>query len=348
MAELIGDYTGMDTADKDFPANTSTPGLVETGWKDYGVISQAGDVDWFKVNVTGGQQYRFSIEANSTFNGLFDPQLSIYDANGALVATAVTGQGFQSKYIDITPAASTSLFLAASGPDTLTGNYILTVPIGTTAASSGGGTSNPGTITGNTGNDVLTATSGNDAIDGAGGIDTVRYTGPAANFLITRTSNGATVQDNTGAEGTDTLVNVERLQFADKSIALDIAGNGGQAYRVYQAAFDRKPDSSGVGYWISKMDAGAALVDVAGGFLESAEFKALYGSNPTVSEYVSRLYQNVLHRAGEQAGVDYWTNALNTGAQSKAQVLAGFSESTENQAAVIGAIQNGFEYTSWS
>jgi serralysin len=35
---------------------------------------------------------------------------------------------------------------------------------------------------------------------------------------------------------------------------------------------------------------------------------------------------------------------LDAGAQSRAQVLAGFSESTENQIALIGSMQNGIEY----
>lgn len=44
------------------------------------------------------------------------------------------------------------------------------------------------------------------------------------------------------------------------------------------------------------------------------------------------------------AGLDYWLNQLNGNLQTKAQVLVGFSESLENQAAVQGAIQNGIRY----
>ena len=35
-----------------------------------------------------------------------------------------------------------------------------------------------------------------------------------------------------------------------KPLALDINGTAGQVYRLYQAAFDRKPDLVGLGYWI--------------------------------------------------------------------------------------------------
>lgn len=210
------------------------------------------------------------------------------------------------------------------------------------------------TITGSTGNeylkgyagnDTLIGGAGNDTLDGGAGTDTASFSGASSNFTVTKTGNGYTVTDKTGALGTDTLVNVERLQFTDKTVALDVSGNGGQAYRVYQAAFNRTPDNDGLKYWINAMDNGATLQQVASGFLKSAEFQSQYGANPTNSDFVSKLYQNVLHRAGEQSGVTYWTNELNTGHQSMAQVLAGFSESTENQAAVIGVIQNGIDLT---
>ena len=87
------------------------------------------------------------------------------------------------------------------------------------------------------------------------------------------------------------------------------------------------------------------LLQVSAGFVDSAEFKSVYGQNPTDSEVVTRFYQNVLHRAPEQAGYDYWMNQLQSGLQTRTQVLTGFSESPENQAQIIGVIQNGIEYT---
>jgi serralysin len=60
---------------------------------------------------------------------------------------------------------------------------------------------------------------------------------------------------------------------------------------------------------------------------------------------VGALYANVLHRPAEGAGYDFWLNALHTA--SRADVLANFSESGENQAQVIGRIQNGIDYLHW-
>ena len=200
-------------------------------------------------------------------------------------------------------------------------------------------------VTGTPGNDSLAGTSGNDAFDGDAGLDTVIYTTVRSSYAITKTSTGFTVSG--GTDGTDTLTHIERLQFSDGNVALDIDGNAGQVYRLYQAAFDRQPDTAGLGYWINQRDHGATLEQIASGFINSAEFSNLYGANPTTEQFVTNLYNNVLHRPLDQAGFDYWVNALASGGSTRDQVLAGFSESAENQANVIGIIGNGFDYTQW-
>ncbi|MFL6674425.1 MAG: DUF4214 domain-containing protein [Massilia sp.] len=197
------------------------------------------------------------------------------------------------------------------------------------------------------GNDLINGATdhGYCKIDGGNGIDTVIYAGNRANFAIGQDGSSYTVTDNAGAAGSDTLVNVERVRFADATVALDIAGNGGEAYRIYQAAFNRTPDSGGVGYWISMLDHGASLESVATGFVNSDEWATIYGASPTNAEVVDKLYTNVLHRAPDAGGAAYWTKVLDTKAATLAQVLVGFSESPENQAGLIGVIGHGFSYT---
>jgi hypothetical protein len=127
-------------------------------------------------------------------------------------------------------------------------------------------------------------------------------------------------------------------------LAFDVAGNAGQAYRLYQAAFDRTPDVGGLGYWISAMDGGSSLHSVAEQFVGSAEFKTLYGSNASNDTVLKAYYQNVLHRPADEGGYKFWLNALDTHAVSLADLLVQFSESQENQTQVIGTIQNGIAY----
>lgn len=197
------------------------------------------------------------------------------------------------------------------------------------------------------GDDHLSGNEGDDHLDGGTGLDTSSYRGGLKEYTITKDSNGSIhIEDHiVGRDGNDTLNNVERIQFSDSSIALDISGNAGQAYRLYQAAFDRKPDNGGLKYWIGKVDAGVDLETVAAAFQVSAEFQAKYGTNPTADQLITAMYSNVLHRAPDAEGNDYWKAQLSSGTVTKDSLLVNFSESNENQLNVIGVIQNGIELT---
>lgn len=226
-------------------------------------------------------------------------------------------------------------------------------------SSSGGGTSSGGTgagggsstaptpeyLTGSSGNNVFVSGSGSHVIDGGGGLDTVSYPGVHSSYELTVGSAGVSVS---GGGVQDTLTNIERVQFSDVTLAFDINGTAGQAYRLYQAAFDRTPDEAGLGYWIKALDQGMPLDQAAAGFVGSQEFTNLYGANPSDSQFVNALYQNVLHRAGDAGGVDFWMAAIEQHGETRAQVLGSFSESAENQAQVIGSIQHGIEFLPWN
>jgi hypothetical protein len=206
------------------------------------------------------------------------------------------------------------------------------------------------TITGGSGNDTFLSTSGSDFYSGGAGTDIVYYSGARSSYTVSKstTSTSMTVSKPNTFSVDGLASDIERMHFTDnKAIAFDIEGVAGQAYRMYQAAFDRKPDAGGLGFWIATMDIGASLTDVAAGFANSQEFKNLYGAAPTNAELVTRLYQNVLDRAPDAQGFQYWTGLLDSGKLAVKDVMVGFSESPENKAAVVGSISGGMEYNLW-
>lgn len=208
------------------------------------------------------------------------------------------------------------------------------------------GTSRDDTLLGADGNDVITGAGGNDNIDGGAGTDTAKYLASKQQVTITQQNDGSiTVNATSTGEGVDTLNNIERIAFADGTLAFDFTGVAGQAYRIYKAAFARTPDNDGVKFWINSMDGGTSLIDVARGFVFSDEFKSVYGATPTSLEIVQKLYQNVLGRDGETSGINFWTGEINSGSRSIEQVLAGFSESPENIAGVAPVISDGIFFT---
>ena len=198
----------------------------------------------------------------------------------------------------------------------------------------------------------------NDIVYGGDGTDKVVLSKASTAFTIKAGSvwneltqktdlTGYTVTDKSGALNTLQINQVERLQFTDTSIAFDIGSNqtAGSGYMLYKAAFNRTPDVGGLGYWISKMDAGTSYNSVAQSFVNSAEFQTAFGgSNPSVNTLVTKLYNNVLNRTPDAGGLAFWQDKLNTG-WSTADVLGFFSTSGENVTNVTPLIANGISYT---
>lgn len=200
---------------------------------------------------------------------------------------------------------------------------------------------------GTAGNDYLVGTIGTDTFYGEGGLDTVAYANASvANFSITNFGSYFTISDLVGTNGRDTLIGIERISFKGATYALDIDGNAGQAYRLYQAAFDRTPDAQGLGYWIRLMDQGMSLGSVAREFTKSDEFIKAYGTRPTNVDLVSTFYENILGRNPDTGGLNYWVGLLDKGISTVPDVLANISESEENQIGLIGVIGDGFTFAS--
>jgi hypothetical protein len=203
-------------------------------------------------------------------------------------------------------------------------------------------------MTGTAGNDVLTAGAGNNAIDGGAKIDTVVYAGSRAAFDVQQADWGFDVTDHSGSNGHDALINVERIQFDDGYVAID--NNAASIYRLYSAAFGRASDKVGMGFWISAMDNGYNINQIALSFMTGQpEFDQKYGNNPSDDTFVMQLYHNVLGRDPDASGYDFWMNALaNTPASNKiamrAQLLIDFSNGAENVAKVVGQLEHGVDY----
>ena len=242
-----------------------------------------------------------------------------------------SSKGFTQTYA-FTPTGSTA--------GILTGLTIYS-PAGEALQSWTGALAGADTIQGNAFDNILQGGTGDDQIDGGAGTDTAVFSGRKAQYSIAR--SGVTLQVS-GPDGNDTLTNIERLRFDDGSVAFDTAGTAGSAYRLYQAAFNRTPDKAGLGFQINSLDSGAALQQVAQSFIDSAEFSKTYGSLNT-TQFVTQLYANVLHRAPDAAGLAFHVGTIDGGgATARAATLVSFSESAENQAALIGTIQNGMDY----
>ena len=97
--------------------------------------------------------------------------------------------------------------------------------------------------------------------------------------------------------------------------------------RLYVAFFGRKPDPSGLTYWVNKHAKGTDLGAIATKFAASSEFKTKYG-NVNATDFVKLVYTNVLKRQADSTGLAHWVSKMNQG-MSRGQVMVQFSESSE-------------------
>ena len=113
-------------------------------------------------------------------------------------------------YADAVSAVTVSL--AVSGPQNTQGDGTDTL----VSIENLAGSNFADTLTGDAGSNVLKGAAGDDTLDGGGGSDTAVFSGNRAGYTIVNTDGVATVS---GADGTDTLRNIEFLAFSDQTIA---------------------------------------------------------------------------------------------------------------------------------
>jgi serralysin len=243
---------------------------------------------------------------------------------------------FVSYFLD--PAAVTVDLLAGSARDGFGGTDTLR------GIENVNGSEFSDTLRGDAGPNILQGLGGNDIVSGGEGMDAAGYQGQRSAYVVANAADGRTVTDTSpNRDGTDMLSGIERLMFTDGVLAFDNlrTDTAGRGYLIYRAAFDRAPDAPGLGYWIRELDRGQDYgAVVAASFIASPEFIALNGVNTSNAQFVNLLYQNVLDRAPDTVGNNFWLGLLNSG-YARSNMLASFAISEENVTGVAPLISDG-------
>ena len=114
---------------------------------------------------------------------------------------------------------------------------------------------------------------------------------------------------------------------------------------LYDAMFDSKGDAEGRKFWLNDLETGFSRTYLMWGFAESSQFDNLcnrYGitrgtvtlteprdQNRGVTQFVSRIYKEALHRGVDTHGLNTWCDEILSGRETPAQVVSGFIFSTE-------------------
>ncbi len=192
-----------------------------------------------------------------------------------------------------------------SGDDMITGNALANM------------------LMGNDGADMLFGGAGNDMLDGGNSMDTAMFSGGQNSYTLQFSKTGTTITDRRASEdGTDTLVSIENLQFADESFDIGIrSGAVGLTQDEYElisdlyiAYFDRAPAAKGLLYWATELENGMSIPEIAKSFFVQPETQSQYasllnedGSLINTQAFVTAVFQNVL---GREPTSQYWVNEL--------------------------------------
>ncbi len=347
-SDFMGNYRLSAVAvTDDYLSNIATTGRLTEGQFAGGNIEVPYDEDWFAVTLSAGRTYTFNLEGSDTSQGtLADPYLVLRDGRTfSTVSNDDGGIGLNS-LLRYTPTTSATYYLAVRAPTGGTGTYrLFQDTAGETLTGDAGnniltGTSGSDSFLSMAGNDRLTGGPGRDFLDGGEGIDTAIYSGNHSDYRVTRTGNTLVVEAQGGADGQDTLSQVERLQFADTKLAFDLDGNAGMVAKILGAAFGANAvhNKQFVGIGLSFLDGGMTYEELNALAIDAA-------GATTPQQVVNLLYTNVVgivpSPAAAQPFIDMLNNGMTVGALG---VLAADTSINATNIDLVGLQLSGIEY----
>jgi Ca2+-binding RTX toxin-like protein len=337
MAAIAGSQYGGEFASATFvafasPIITTANGILNFGFENDPIYKAINGYNDFSSSldhlVLATSQYM-----QGNYDGLHPPD---YYAHNAALGFAALAQLQSSVFFGLMNPDSVIVFDAFSGVvqditpgDENTGVFYLGSNVADTIIGRNGddhieGFGGDDTLQGGAGNDVFAGGGGNDSIDGGTGTNTSLYTGASNHYTIVVGPSSITVQDKVGTDGTDTLMNIQNLQFMDTNLSTTWFTEAAalpapqfvELTEMYIAYFNRAPDAVGLDYWASRLSEGMTLPQIAASFFVQPETIAQYAAGLPTQTFVTDVYQNVLGRAPDTAGLNYWVGQLQNGAVS--------------------------------
>jgi Ca2+-binding RTX toxin-like protein len=225
---------------------------------------------------------------------------------------------------------------------------------GTTNADALVGTAGADTLNGLAGNDTLTGGLGNDVLEGGDGVDVAVFAYPAENYRLELQNPSPTVSFSgpmiainppPPTEGTDSLTNIERLEFSDKLLAINLQASAGQVAKTLGTVFGKAAVANKAYVGI-----GLHYADHLGYSYESLmqlAISARLSANPSNGQVVDLLYTNVVGQAPDTDTRKVYTDLLDNRTYTVASlgVLAADTDLNKANINLAGLSQTGLEYS---
>ncbi|MDP4842168.1 MAG: hypothetical protein NWR74_06260, partial [Burkholderiaceae bacterium] len=205
------------------------------------------------LNAGAGNDVLIGLAGNDTLTGGAGVDVAVFAGDAGQYLMRLNGDGNWQVIDNNTTDTTATYGFGDEGTDTLIGIEALQFANTTYTITAWPKYAQNNTLTGTSADELLVGGAGNDTIDGGAGNDLMVYSGNFADYSIRGLSNGYwEVKDsNALRDGTDQLIRVERLQFADSSYDFNsvlhvntagddtITGVGSMDVVVYSGNYDQ-------------------------------------------------------------------------------------------------------------
>lgn len=110
-----------------------------------------------------------------------------------------------------------------------------------------------------------------------------------------------------------------------------------QITAIYVAYYDRAPDPAGLQFWVDQLQGGRSLAQIASDFSGAAETKEKYPyfDAPDVASadtFITGIYTNLFGRTPDSAGLDFWSDQLESGSTPVGEIILAILEGAQSAA----------------
>ena len=250
-----------------FTAFTSTDPAVKWNFSSFFFGTNLLGKDFNLTSFYGSASSIYDINALS----IDDPDyLAIFDSSGNLITSSSEAKDWAA-FVDSSGKSFDYDNISAWSPPK-DGTYYLGVVLSQTSSTpfySFGGYETRATVTsipfGN--GKYFYGSSGPDNVIGTSYVDVLKQSSTSASNQLTKLADGSwQVQNKLTPSNTDNLVNVERVEFSDMSVALDVSGPAGQVAKILGSVFGPSYVNNTVfaGIGLAYLDGGMSYLDLCG------------------------------------------------------------------------------------
>jgi hypothetical protein len=296
------------------------------------------------------QAFKKMYGAPPTSNWIDNTTIALHDGHGQLVFTLIDGGGNDTldlsalsfgASIDLRPGSTSSVGQNAQG--IASQDNMLIAP--GTEIESVLGTAFDDVLMGNGNNNFFAPGRGNDIIDGRGGFNQAYWSESHREFevLMSEWSGDWMVSDREGIKGSDSLRNIDRIHFKDRSVALDVQGKAGNVAKAMTLLLGRNAldDLAVTGLVLHLMDANNYNLEQ----IMAVGIQHVLGDKPIREQVIELLYSGLYGVKPTAQETSALVGLLSVHTPAQLAVLA--TELPDQHlvhVTLAGVLQHGLEY----